>query len=201
MSSSEPKGYTEPDSLEEHREDVRREDAQRDRLTTRVFSAADVRGLLTPLLGAYARQRGTELSEAQLTEAADDAMASVKSELTEEVIARSAVVRLLEEATAGLWEPNSEDVVELDGEAFLDARLPRLAPAEPVITRSHADRLVALALIWGAHDYDGLPQAVWDELHERGFLSSAGDQSGESWAVVTSEGERFLRAELERGRG
>jgi hypothetical protein len=71
---------------------------------------------------------------------------------------------------------------------------------EEVIARSRVDELVALALVWGAHDYDGLPSSVWDRLYERKLLSSAGDQSGESWAVLSRAGEAFLRAELERDR-
>jgi hypothetical protein len=132
-------------------------------------------------------------------EAAQEVVRDARSELAEEVIARSAAARLVEEAANGLWEPNSEDVVELDGEAFLDNHLPRLAPAEPVVKRSHADRLVALALVWGAWDYGGLDH-VWDGLFKDGLIREAGDQAGERWSVLTDKGEAFLRAELERDR-
>jgi hypothetical protein len=71
---------------------------------------------------------------------------------------------------------------------------------EEVIARSQVDRLVALALVWGAWDYEGLPDAVWDRLYEDKLLREASDQSGERWPVLTSEGEAFLRAELERDR-
>lgn len=70
---------------------------------------------------------------------------------------------------------------------------------EEVTARSAVDRLVALALLWGAQDYKGLPNAVWDDLEARGFMAMAGGGST-TWPVLTDAGEAYLRTELERDR-
>jgi hypothetical protein len=72
---------------------------------------------------------------------------------------------------------------------------------EEVIARSRVDELVALGMVWGALDYEGVPPDVWRRLFDGGLLKLAGDKaSAETWPVLTDAGEAFLRAELERDR-
>lgn len=204
----------------------------------RVFSENDVRRLLFAF----------QAQEADV----EEALAQFEGELTEEVVARSTVVRLVRDAVEGLWEPNSQDPADMsqeEAEGFVEARLPQLRPTEPVVAmsrvrellrpllrvlvkdrgmdlsdlqldaitdeanrvlaemepeppvpRSEVDRLLALALVWGAHDQDGIPGDVWEALYREGLLASAGDQSGESWPVVTRAGQEYLQRALARDR-
>lgn len=122
---------------------------------TRVFSEADVRAILDRLLMAADLASHDELE--WLRPLATRALAEHKSELTEEVVARS-----------------------------------------------HADRLVALALThsgtWDSQVGEVVPQAAWDVLFEREFIAGGRDHTGEGFVTLTTPGLEFLKAELGRGR-
>jgi hypothetical protein len=176
----------------------------------RVFTENDVQNLLRPLLhllGNYRERVGEsrgQLTDDELERVLVQIVKDAPSELTEEVIARSEVVRMLCDATANTWHVNSQDPADLsreDAEAFIGGE----AGVE-VVRREDADRLVALALLFGAAgahaDYDGIPRVAWQALEDAGLMRWAGF-GGADWErepVITDEGEAFLRAELERDR-
>lgn len=169
----------------------------------RVFSENDVRGLLTRYIGSCVEHGVIDGSQAErvLSDGpVSRALAAHKGELTEEVIARSAVVRLVAKAWADAGETPDDAV---DAEAFVNEHLPQLAPAQ-VIPRGQADRLVALALVesgcWDREAGDAIPQAVWDELYTRKLIVSGRDQTGEGFVTSTVIGRAFLLTELKRGR-
>ena len=61
-----------------------------------------------------------------------------------------------------------------------------------------ATRLAALALLddWDGEAGDAIPQDVWDALYAEKLVSSASDQTGERWPILTREGRNVLLAGL-----
>ena len=94
-----------------------------------------------------------------------------------------------------------------------DAALARSAAFDPararelaLLAEDAACRLAALALLddWDGEAGDAIPQETWDALYAEKLIASQGDQTGESWPVLTREGRDVLlaalREEARRGR-
>lgn len=59
---------------------------------------------------------------------------------------------------------------------------------------------VALALLdgnWEGKAADAIPQDVWDKLYEQELIRSGGDDSGESWPLLTDKGAAVLLSSLQ----